>query len=586
LPASRLYLGDCLEVMRGLESGSVDAVVTDPPAGISFMGKGWDTFDAFPKRERGDLPGGKQPQQTPHKHGHGFARGITWNSSSRARDQFIAFLAERLAEARRVARPGGHLLCWALPRTSHWTALAIEEAGWTIRDRISHLFGTGFPKSKSCLKPACEDWWLAKAPGPLLPLEIDAARIAAPNGLAGGGNPGGHRNPCYMAADDDPRNERSIEHPAGRWPANVCLSHHDDCRPAGTRRVRGSHSVGTPRDGLDPGIFGNGTSHKPFDYTDPDGLETIDAYECVEGCPARALGEMSGESRSTGGKTGRVGCGGRYNTGWNGLNVGENAGGLADTGTAARFYYTSKSSRRDRNAGLDDTETVSVELIHSPVTQEDESWASLGRKVVLLVDTAQSPPRVIAGFMTPGPEADVWSRFLFGSGNEGQSPQGCRCITGTETSSTTASKTLNWLTRSPTSEYTADARCGTACGSSHAGSVARPARSITITSARSACLPGVGRVASQTRLRISFVGAANHHATVKSTDLMRWLCRLVTPTGGIILDPFAGSGSTGKACAVEGFGFVGIEQDPEYYVVAEARIAGARADLPLFEGTA
>jgi DNA modification methylase len=71
----------------------------------------------------------------------------------------------------------------------------------------------------------------------------------------------------------------------------------------------------------------------------------------------------------------------------------------------------------------------------------------------------------------------------------------------------------------------------------------------------------------------------NHHPTVKPTDLMRYLCRLVTPPGGIVLDPFAGSGSTGKAAALEGFQFIGIEREAEYVEIARARIAAVQPEL-------
>jgi DNA modification methylase len=96
--------------MRSLPNNSVDAIVTDPPAGISFMGKDWD----------GDKGG---------------------------RKQWCAYMEERFAEALRVCKPGAHALVWALPRTSHWTATALEDAGWEIRDIVTHLFGAGFPKS-------------------------------------------------------------------------------------------------------------------------------------------------------------------------------------------------------------------------------------------------------------------------------------------------------------------------------------------------------------------------------------------------------------------------------------------------------
>jgi site-specific DNA-methyltransferase (adenine-specific) len=75
----------------------------------------------------------------------------------------------------------------------------------------------------------------------------------------------------------------------------------------------------------------------------------------------------------------------------------------------------------------------------------------------------------------------------------------------------------------------------------------------------------------------------NHHPTVKPTALMRYLCRLITPPGGVILDPFMGSGSTGKAAALEGFGFVGIEKEGEYMEIAERRIAYAQRQPALTE---
>ena len=79
----------------------------------------------------------------------------------------------------------------------------------------------------------------------------------------------------------------------------------------------------------------------------------------------------------------------------------------------------------------------------------------------------------------------------------------------------------------------------------------------------------------------------NHHPTVKPTNLMRYLCRLVTPPKGVVLDPFTGSGSTGKAAILEGFNFVGIERDAEYCQIANARIAAVAdietAQLGLFD---
>jgi hypothetical protein len=81
---------------------------------------------------------------------------------------------------------------------------------------------------------------------------------------------------------------------------------------------------------------------------------------------------------------------------------------------------------------------------------------------------------------------------------------------------------------------------------------------------------GIGKQPNQSRLN-----NRNTHPTVKPTDLMRYLCRLVTPPNGIVLDPFMGSGSTGKAAMLEGFAFVGIEREAEYIDIAKARIQSA-----------
>lgn len=106
----QLHLGDCLVVMRTMPDNSIDAIVTDPPAGILFMAKKWD-------------------------------------SNKGGRDKWIAWMAEVAAECLRVIKPGGHALVWAIPRTAHWTATAWEDAGWEVRDKVYACFGSGFPKS-------------------------------------------------------------------------------------------------------------------------------------------------------------------------------------------------------------------------------------------------------------------------------------------------------------------------------------------------------------------------------------------------------------------------------------------------------
>lgn len=105
-----MILGESADELSKMSPNSIDALVTDPPAGISFMQKEWDH----------------------HKGG---------------RDEWIKWLSSIMQECMRVMRPGAHGLVWAIPRTSHWTATALENAGFEIRDVVTHLFGSGFPKS-------------------------------------------------------------------------------------------------------------------------------------------------------------------------------------------------------------------------------------------------------------------------------------------------------------------------------------------------------------------------------------------------------------------------------------------------------
>lgn len=210
--------GDAVEALKLIPSGSVDALVTDPPAGISFMGREWDG-----------------------------AKG--------GRDKWIAWLAGILHECLRTMKPGAYGWVWALPRTAHWTATACEDAGFAVRDVLVHVFGTGFPKSRALLKPASEHWILIKAPGELRELRIEENRIGT-DGLhpvtQGKGSHG----------DDGWGMERSTYEvkPGGRWPANFALSHSDECTDAvcandcPVKMLDGQsegkmHSAGTARDG-------------------------------------------------------------------------------------------------------------------------------------------------------------------------------------------------------------------------------------------------------------------------------------------------------------------------------------------------
>lgn len=370
----RILLGDCREVLAAMDGESVDAIVTDPPYGLAFMGKRWDY----------DVPG-----------------------------------VEAFAEMLRVLKPGGRLLCFAGTRTMHRMWCNIEDAGFTIEDTIAWMYGSGFPKHRSKLKPAYEPICVARKPAPkATPLNIDECRIPTDDALSGGGyvdhmhggNYGngrageksagrryGERGATNMNATPGPRGGD----PLGRWPANVVLD--EDA----ARALDEQSGI------LTSGFMAAGTRRNVTDSV--------------------ALGKMNGNaaSRDT----------------------------FADSGGASRFFYCAKASRAERDEGLGDMPLRGVGAM------EDDTYE--------------------------------WSR----EAERGRKPR--------------------------------DAQ---------------------------------GR---------------NHHPTVKPIELMRWLVRLVTPAGGVVLDPFTGSGTTGIAAVIEGREFVGIEREAEYAEIAERRIKHWLATKPL-----
>ena len=134
-----LTCGDCLEVLRSLPESSVDAVVTDPPYGIGFMGKDWDC----------DVPG----------------------------DAFAV-------EALRVLKPGGHLIAFAATRTVHRLTVAIEDAGFEIRDQIAWLQWQGFPKSHDVSKAIDQHHGAERTVGVGEPYSVPDAKTVNPHFVA------------------------------------------------------------------------------------------------------------------------------------------------------------------------------------------------------------------------------------------------------------------------------------------------------------------------------------------------------------------------------------------------------------------
>jgi hypothetical protein len=191
----RIIEGDCLEALPTLETGSVDAVVTDPPYSLDFMGKKWDA----------ELPG-----------------------------------IEHWRAVLRALKPGGYLLAFGGTRTYHRLACAVEDAGFEVRDCLMWLYGSGFPKGKGCLKPAYEPILLARRPGPrVLLLGVDECRVPAErndlgdparfDGLKAKCSPGWLR-PHHATPVVDERQREAMERAAtlGRYPGNLAHDGSDE----------------------------------------------------------------------------------------------------------------------------------------------------------------------------------------------------------------------------------------------------------------------------------------------------------------------------------------------------------------------
>lgn len=385
-----LHHGDCLDHLEFMPDNSVDAIVTDPPAGIGFMGKEWDH----------------------HKGG---------------RDQWVAWLSEIMRECLRVLKPGGHALVWAIPRTSHWTATAIEDAGFEVRDRVSHVFGSGFPKSLDVSKA------IDKAAG--VEREVVGSRTVS-NDIRGGNLIKGRATPL----------QRDITVPA-------------------TDTARQWQGWGTA---LKPAMEDWWLARKPLIGTV---VENVLAHGTgalnIDGCRIH-----SGPKQATAGRR-TVGDG----EGW-GVGIG---GSSYEKGTGA-------------------------------------VWTNEGRWPANLIHDGSD--EVVSAFPNaPGQQGDLneTGRDRISKGRYGDMP--------------------------PPVAHKARNDAGSAARFFYAAKSSKKDR-----------------------------GEGNNHPTVKPTDLMAYLCRLVTPPNGIILDPFMGSGSTGKAALKEGFRFIGIEREKEYLDIAEARI--------------
>lgn len=491
----QLHLGDCLEVLAGLPDNSVDSIVTDPPYGLSFMGKRWDY----------DVPS-------------------------------VAIWEQCL----RVLKPGGHLLAFAGTRTQHRMAVRIEDAGFEIRDMIAWVYGCGFSKGFNMNRVEACDCGGNAIPSAHGKTESkhDVRRMR-----------GTHLS---KAVDSQKEHEQSLFASVQQQPSGTSSALHarGDSEAGGENAWQEQPSVGgwqihRTREGLRHGedaIASEGEAKWLRSRACPRGGE--DAWKT-----ASCRGGGSPQEPKQGGQ-----------------QVGESGGFLEPQGTL------DAGALRGRGAcpqcGKLKAEFVGFGTALKPALEP----ITMARKP--LIGT------VAENVLTHGTGAI--------------NVDGCRVGDEVRVNSSAGNKDLeNRKTVTPISSHKETA--GREC-------IGRWPANLIHDGSNEACLalksgarffysakagkddrnegcesfeekPAGGMQGRNDGSLGTITMSQNHHPTVKPTTLMAYLCRLVTPPGGTVLDPFMGSGSTGKAATVNGFRFIGIERDPAYHKIAEARIS-------------
>lgn len=556
--------GDCLDRLPALDAESVDAVVTDPPYGLEFMGKEWDKLGAVTERQK-DVKGwingsGVMVEGASGPFG-GTGSRVRYGASAKSAQ---AWHEEWAREVYRVLKPGGHLLAFGGTRTYHRLTCAIEDAGFEIRDCLMWVYGSGFPKGKRVnADPAFCQCALPGHSAVSTDLEQQRADRSGTAADASDDVParaGARRSmrvvqgslaDCQQDCDSDDA-PLLCAGAAGlaSVPSQVCAPEriHSD-EPCGALASAPSHSPSAVRhsghlSSLDClGLAGSVTVEHSRKQENTSRADTVGSQHHTQG---KNL-DVSSNHYSTGFPRCEV-CGKPNADGWNvALKP------AYEPIVLARKPLIGTVAQNIQQYG---TGALNIDSCRVGYQSDADYRANAASERQQMTDSVFQ--RGDGHKYSPGNPTGRWPANLIHDGSEevvGLFPQ-----TGISRGGSRGGKR------------------GLAFGM---GAVYEP--------------QGFGDAGSAARFFYTAKasrrerGEGNTHPTVKPLALMRYLVRLVTPPDGLVLDPFCGSGTTGIAAILEGFRFLGIEQDAAHAAMAERRIREWTEqpqpdddDLPLF----
>jgi DNA modification methylase len=505
-------------------------------------------------------------------------------------------------ECFRVLKPGGYLLSFFGTRTYDWGVMAIRLAGFSVRDQIQWLYGSGMPKSldiskaldkqagaarqiisegtpvKRMIPGSDQDKtgsWIKDNGRTFTPTVTVPTTEAAKQWDGWGTALKPAAEPIVLA--QKPMSEKTFAANVLKWGTgglniNGCRIETDENLNGG-RHSENSH-------GNDTGVYNTGINKPSKEpYTQPEGRWPANVVhdgspEVMQHFPSEA--GASAPVRGTEPSEKTIGIYGEY---------GRQVAGpfYADTGSAARFFYCAKASSTDRDEGID--ESISFEIKTENNIFTDDQLFITWEKVDLNLNPGEigelKLERAISEGMILQAVGSGLNINLSGSDTMDLFPEAIKFTTLMRSDTIIELKTCEYYQQLSTSDCIADVlKTNQINGLSHAENVTLRNLLILIFIKEKTEFPrGVRLAAKPTQRLINVKDACNRYndfPTVKPTDLMRWLCRLVTPPGGIVLDPFCGSGSTGKACMYEAFRFVGVDMDQKSIDLSRARIEWAK----------